>query len=1611
MTTSQQPSLNPALLWSRIDKRVPQEQLRFAVVLNGGVSLAVWMGGGIHELNSLTRPPAGSPYEHMLRLARSEARADVIAGTSAGGINGAALALGQINENADLRIMRRLWEEQGRLEALLRQPFQGNPTSMLKGDDYFLPELNRAMRALTAKSTEPDRPMDLTITTTILNPAAKVTTDALGQSVWQEVHEAHFRFRGTTRWERYARRFVDDTRSGRQVAPPGDFDDRSIKPDEQENPFSMAGLASTASAMAFAARCSAGFPFAFEPSFVPIRLNGQAAEAPDPLRPDMARFASWVVDGLGDDQSRFAVDGGVLANTPTRAALAAIAGMSTEGPIRRIMLLIHPHAATGPVQQPDQDAEPPSLISEVSGLLGALASQGSRSFVEQIEGHNLSSSSGRGGRWDILGSIGTVDDIYALNASPALWEQYRAVSIRRAARDLAPAAHRSEGWSDQRKRQAIRRAHQEWLVGGSSNRNRADLPYLPSGPPPNWDVLMNPLGGPESNQTDELCPLQGWAWGYATATGIADGIADIIRRCQGVADRDHAAALTSAQTTMSRIRAALHTARELTDRMWEDPHWATTPPNTEYWLLRLIAYSLAMRGSTTPSADREQLLLAAANAPFADLSDSAKRFARLLHLPEDSARWADGVPQRWAGDAVAYLVWQSIMALASARDAIAGTIGELPGFDGLSKLIAPEEAAAESRGFDAAAHALESAVDPTDSRPDRIRSRSRLFRSNRSELILFARIMALEVSAWTISDDRAISGVDSEIDLIQLSAQVENWFTEGMVSADDKLAGAALSRFGGFLKRSWRMNDWIWGRLDAATLLSRAVLAPDRMRRVAEVAGLTRGTQAEARIPARVMVEAMVEKLYGDELKRHGDDPQVQRVTALAEEAVTEMTELFTTGQQELSDQPIALDKLSSLAAHAIHLDIIAEELPILAAAIRADGAEGSNSRSLGQVFLARREDEIRAVQDHKPRESGWVGRNGRALDAFAHSGVGREPLRDEGTSDQMIRTAATAVGVAVTMLDSDRSGLGVGKAATKAVRGATLIPYWVLVGLSKGSPTAKYLSLTALSAGAILLVLSIFSVLPSWAASGGAALGVGCLFAALGFAALRSGTVLHGVAMLGLIVPTVVLAIGFRDRSAQAPGDAAVRGITAVVVTALVVAALILLGSIPNPLRTPNAAIDAGLTRYTRHTLTREIGPYATQRLFSAEQGGTYGFPVKYRLITLSRIVMRTAAWILGLVCAGLLVHWWVVGPAHIDLPDRTWLLLLVLTGILTAVGAVCARQSGMSLRIWQSIEEQTGSRSGLRPRWGGRRRFLAVGDAVLSDGRQLSHPAAIAANWAVVYGFIYGLLAAGAAAWLFDPNRPETVLLVLNGLLFSVALCVVIPVVGPRRFKRRIMADLAKDQFLMSRVERGIGEPALRGELVRRGVGYDFLVEPAGRDGSARLNGYGKDLYLQLKGQSHEGRGRGRPTGGIPWSIHLTAIFATGICIAVAAPNFLTLLPLSTSFAFVTLAALLIWAATAEGLSLVVIAKGLWRGGFSALFVGLGTYLITMVATAPDAPMCCLPTSFTAADITIDEADLWPWLVLAATGLTTLTIVFLVSRIAPRLTRIFKDEPSETP
>jgi hypothetical protein len=199
-------------------------------------------------------------------MTRSSARVDVIAGTSAGGINGAALALAQSSRKADLSSLRELWTEQGRMDMLLRAPFEGHPTSLLRGD-YFLEQLHNAMAQLATGYEHSGRPADLTLTTTLLTGAQDVTVDALGQRLRDVRYNGCFHFR--------------------------------------EGAFERESVDATVAALALAARSSASYPVAFDATFVPAG----AGSTTDPLRPDMASWADWCTDPQAPegDKSRFTV--------------------------------------------------------------------------------------------------------------------------------------------------------------------------------------------------------------------------------------------------------------------------------------------------------------------------------------------------------------------------------------------------------------------------------------------------------------------------------------------------------------------------------------------------------------------------------------------------------------------------------------------------------------------------------------------------------------------------------------------------------------------------------------------------------------------------------------------------------------------------------------------------------------------------------------------------------------------------------------------------------------------------------------------------------------------------------------------------------------------------------------------------------------------------------------------------------------------------------------------------------------------------------------------------------------------------------------------------------
>ncbi|MET9226406.1 patatin-like protein [Lentzea sp. NPDC003310] len=1012
------------------------EEIRFAVVLNGGVSLAVWMGGVVLELDRLTRArgeDGDAAYRAVLDLVGGTARADVITGTSAGGINGAALALSQVNRAARLSALRGLWVEHGRIDQLLRQPFSGQPQSLLQGDEYFLPKLEEALSGLTADFEEvpaDEAPIDLRITTTLLNGVPKVSYDDLGQQLPQTVHQGSFSFR-------------------RDPSSCGDERDDFVR-DKQVK-------ANLVERLALAARSTASFPFAFEPSYVPVAGDDESG---------MGKGASWYRDGR--QRSRFAVDGGVLVNTPTKEALEAIDRMPAEARVRRVMLLVFPHAPGGSGEDVQDELGGGPTVAGLGGkLLGALYSQSGRTYVDRVEAHNRAAASRRSGRNAMLNQLygqdrkSLVPQLYRL--SRTLYGQYRDVRIRYAATQLAgrlfdaPEAD-ARGMTFERVRAAAEAAQRAWPAD-------QPLPYVPSAPPP-----QTVLG-------QEGC----WPWGFTMAERLAAATLDLLKRLIWVVpDADpHAQELAALRKQLHKCRAAIRKQRRRLDE-GVDPG----PPNQRHWAGRLRDYHAALT-----------------------------------------------VPGNEIGAAVREQVVEIGVILRRITEEVLPAVG--PEHDDMSELAAWRALLTAPLTCTEQKH-LRSGAD-----------------------FLLSRLLALEISATCVSEV-APTGLDQPVELMQVSLRAENPFARQSRTPDDKAAGASLGRFSGFLKRSWRVNDWIWGRLDAATTLSQVVLSPERLYRQCKIEDQAAGSVREC---AQRKVDDLVRTLFGTE---------PERLSGLAAAATNDLVRIYTSKSPD--DVPATAPALARLVAWGLHLRIVTEELGALRDAIEADTLDGANRRSAGALFVIQH----RTLLDDLERQGGFdttpekVERAFAALDAFDQARIGREPLGEELAGDQMIRTAATAAAVAVSVLDSDRSGLGVAKPVTRTLRGASLLPYWAVNGLTRGNRIAQAGGLLAVVLGAALLMLSLFDLLPDGLLAPAAALGAGMVLTAFGYAALRSRTMLHGLVLLSPVIPLVTHAVTRVDPDdpEQKAGVVSLAGVAAVVVV------LMVLGSIPVIRRTPFALL-----------------------------------------------------------------------------------------------------------------------------------------------------------------------------------------------------------------------------------------------------------------------------------------------------------------------------------------------------------------------------------------------------------------------------------------------------
>jgi patatin-related protein len=345
----------------------PPQVLRLAVVITGGVSLAVWMGGVAREINLLVQagstnpPPAPSStdgevfsfYGDLCGLLDWQMELDILAGTSAGGINAALLALCNAT-GGNLSGLRDLWLDNGAFLNLLRDPAEKSPPSLMKGDGVLLAGIAGAVDRIRSQAfgetAQPDTLLH--VTTTLLNGEPTRFQDTFGTSISDSDHLGLFTFTS------------DDL------------------VDENSN-----------AALALAARSSASFPGAFEPAFLPAGSNVNETH------PNMSAY-------LGITEPHFASDGGQLENQPVAPALQAIFDRpEADDPVRRVMLYVVPSSSPPTPVTPEKLDDPPSLLKALMADFQASRSQSIKSALEEIQSHNAQAAKRQDGWIRLVGIL------------------------------------------------------------------------------------------------------------------------------------------------------------------------------------------------------------------------------------------------------------------------------------------------------------------------------------------------------------------------------------------------------------------------------------------------------------------------------------------------------------------------------------------------------------------------------------------------------------------------------------------------------------------------------------------------------------------------------------------------------------------------------------------------------------------------------------------------------------------------------------------------------------------------------------------------------------------------------------------------------------------------------------------------------------------------------------------------------------------------------------------------------------------------------------------------------------------------------------------------------
>lgn len=387
------------------------QEVRFAIVMYGGVSLAIYINGIAQELLRLVRSTAKTSQvdlngtERIYRkvsylLARenlSDAAleqsalntsvvaptrfvVDILSGTSAGGINGIFLAKALAN-GQDMEELKQLWVTEGDIDTLINDKrsiekplsLQDPPTSLLNSERMYLKLLDAfaGMDETTPRRTESDPSpyvdeLDLFVTSTDLQGVV-LPIRLSDDFVYERRHRNVLHFV-----------YSEPTVSGEQTR--NDFF-------AAYNPF-----------LAYAARCTSSFPFAFEPMCLAdtdalLKRHNKYKTNSNTLSNSnlWQRFYRDYLDPRGAStvpfQKRSFGDGGYLDNKPFSYATETLMNRNANVPVDRKLIYIEP-SPEHPEDEVESDQKPDAIENVMAALLTLPRYETIREDLERVKERN-----------------------------------------------------------------------------------------------------------------------------------------------------------------------------------------------------------------------------------------------------------------------------------------------------------------------------------------------------------------------------------------------------------------------------------------------------------------------------------------------------------------------------------------------------------------------------------------------------------------------------------------------------------------------------------------------------------------------------------------------------------------------------------------------------------------------------------------------------------------------------------------------------------------------------------------------------------------------------------------------------------------------------------------------------------------------------------------------------------------------------------------------------------------------------------------------------------------------------------------------------------------------